>query len=60
MECPHPEKIAHRSLTTALKAREALEREKGIDLALRPYRCECGAWHLGHRAKRGFKSWRTR
>lgn len=48
MSCPHPEKVAHGSFNAALRARDSLETERGIDLGLRPYRCECGAWHLGH------------
>jgi hypothetical protein len=48
--CPHPEKVAHKSCGAALKARESLD--EPADLALRPYRCVCGAWHLGHRGNR--------
>lgn len=47
--CPHPEKTAHRSIKAALKARDSLEAERGLDIALRPYKCPCGSWHLGHR-----------
>lgn len=50
--CPTPEKHRHRSRIGAVKARDALERDKGIDLALEPYRCPCGAWHLGHKRKK--------
>lgn len=50
MTCPHPEKQRHASLPAALKARESLEAERGMDLALRPYRCE-DHWHLGHLRK---------
>ena len=46
--CPHPEKHAHKSKAAAIAARDSLERAKGIDLALKPYRCVCNAWHLGH------------
>jgi hypothetical protein len=51
MTCPRPDKDAHRSFRAAIKARDSLEAERGIDIALRPYRCVCGAWHLGHRTK---------
>lgn len=51
MTCPHPEKYKHVSAAAALAARDSLERERGIDLGLRPYRCVCGSWHLGHRGK---------
>lgn len=50
MTCAHPEKQRHASLPAALKARASLETEKGIDLALRPYRCG-DHWHLGHKRK---------
>lgn len=51
MTCPHPEKTPHRSFPAAMKARDSLESTNGIDLGLRPYRCACGAWHLGHKRK---------
>ena len=57
MTCPHPEKVAHRSFRAALKARDSLEAERGIDIALRPYRCVCGAWHLGHKGKNAVPVW---
>lgn len=50
MTCPHPEKQRHRSFTAALKARDHLEANEGIDIGLRPYRCE-DHWHLGHQQK---------
>lgn len=49
MTCPRPDKVPHRSFWAALKARDSLEVVDGIDIALRPYRCICGAWHLGHK-----------
>ena len=48
--CASPEKHRHRSQRAALKARDELERDKGIDLGLRPYRCG-DHWHLGHKHK---------
>lgn len=53
IECPTPGKHRHGSKRDALLAQESHEREFGIDLSLRPYRCVCGAWHLGHRGKGG-------
>lgn len=58
--CPHPEKTPHRSFNAAMKARDSLEAERGIDIALRPYRCACGAWHLGHRGKNALPKWMRR
>lgn len=60
-DCPHPEKHRHRSLKAALRARESLERERGIDLALRPYRCG-DHWHIGHKSKpeRSYRRWRKK
>lgn len=58
--CPHPEKTAHRSFRAAIKARDSLEAVHGIDIALRPYRCVCGAWHLGHRGKNSQPRWMRR
>jgi len=49
---PHPEKAAHSSRRAALKARTSLEHARGIDLALKPYRCG-DHWHLGHSSGRG-------
>ncbi|MBS45311.1 MAG: hypothetical protein CMH83_19505 [Nocardioides sp.] len=58
--CPTPDKQRHRTFEAALKARDSLEQSRGIDLALRPYRCKCGAWHIGHRDKRGLRYMRRR
>lgn len=56
--CPHPEKQRHRSRAAANKAMARLEANEGIDLALRPYRCVCGTWHLGHHSKAlTFEKW---
>lgn len=53
MNCPTPEKQVHRSQRAALKARDSLECDRGIDLGLKPYRCG-GHWHLGHQHKRNW------
>lgn len=50
MSCDHPEKIRHRTKRDALRARDELERAKGIDLGLGAYHCG-DHWHLGHRRK---------
>jgi hypothetical protein len=56
MTCPHPEKHRHASFRAALKARDELESDKGIDLGLRPYRCD-DHWHLGHKSKPTAERW---
>lgn len=58
--CPHPEKQRHYTERAALKARDSMERTKGIELGLEPYRCECGVWHLGHRRKNRIPGWARR
>lgn len=50
MTCLHPEKQRHPSWRAALKARDHLEANEGVDIGLRPYRCG-EHWHLGHRTK---------
>lgn len=60
MTCPHPEKQRHYSRKAALKARDGLERAKGLELGLEPYWCECRSWHLGHRRKRQVPGWARR
>lgn len=46
--CPTPGKYRHATRAATLAARESLEAARGIDLALKPYLCRCGCWHLGH------------
>lgn len=46
--CPHPEKACYASKA---RAKTSLKRMTGVvgHETLRPYRCECGTWHLGHK-----------
>lgn len=45
--CPTPNKRAHGSETDAWRHANALRRA-GASVDLKPYRCACGAWHVGH------------
>jgi hypothetical protein len=42
--CPHPEKLSFHGLVRA--ADEAVELMERHGSPLRPYRCDCGAYHL--------------
>lgn len=42
-KCPHPYKKTYSTHQLAQKACLALD-----DLYLKPYRCRCGAYHIGH------------
>lgn len=55
MSCAQPEKHRHKSLRAALKARDALETERGVDVALRPYKCG-DHWHIGHKGMKNPKT----
>lgn len=48
--CPNPRKIAHPSEAAARAHLDSLRRKDGADYC-RPYRCRCGAWHVGHDRK---------
>lgn len=58
-KCPTPEKQAHPDEALALRHRDSLEAKNGIDLALKPYLCDCGKWHLGHKSRRNRLERRT-
>lgn len=45
--CPHPEKLAFATKARAKLSVKRMTRVSGRE-TLRPYRCECGAFHLGH------------
>lgn len=49
--CPHPEKLRHRSKGSAIAHIRSLYREGKGNPDLTPYRCVCGAWHVGHDAR---------
>ena len=46
--CPHPSKACYASKK---RAKLSLKRMTGVvgHETLRPYRCVCGTWHLGHK-----------
>jgi hypothetical protein len=47
-KCRRPVKVAY---LTKAEAKKFLKRQRGISRkGMEPYRCECGAWHLGHKA----------
>jgi hypothetical protein len=47
-KCRRPDKVAY---LTKAEAKKFLKRQRGISRkGMEPYRCECGAWHLGHKA----------
>lgn len=47
--CPHPAKTAFRSRREARYALRLLKPKFNTTRGLpKPYRCSCGAWHLGH------------
>lgn len=47
MTCPTPSKQAHDDRASAVRHVRALRRVGG-SVDLHPYRCPCGAWHVGH------------
>lgn len=53
--CPTPQKVRHTSKTNARKHALNLQAQ-GSSVDLKPYRCTCGAWHVGHsQASLGFR-----
>jgi hypothetical protein len=51
-ECPRPEKIPHRTRWAARAAISALYQAGKGNPDLNAYRCDCGAWHVGHSSVR--------
>lgn len=52
--CPNPHKARYRTHTAAQRAvRETRRRDDPTKCPgpILPYRCECGAWHIGHARK---------
>jgi hypothetical protein len=45
--CPTPSKQPHPTCDAAVRHIKALQHKDGA-LDVRPYRCRCGAWHVGH------------
>lgn len=55
MSCPTPGKVRHTSKQNAWKHARSLWAE-GASPDLKPYRCECRSWHVGHsQASLGFR-----
>jgi hypothetical protein len=50
MTCPHPEKRRYASKGDAVEVIRAMYRTGNGNPDLHPYRCQCGAWHIGHDA----------
>lgn len=52
--CPRPDKEWFQSKGAAKAAirRRQLAAESGARDAIKPYRCTCGRWHLGHTSRR--------
>lgn len=48
MTCPTPAKQPHRTESQAWAHVRSLRAERGSSVDVLPYRCECGAWHVGH------------
>lgn len=46
--CPTPEKVAHSNPKDAVKHAESLRKYKYGSADVKPYKCRCGKWHVGH------------
>lgn len=56
MSCPTPEKQSHASKKAAWRHVDSLRHATPVSPDLKPYRCRCGAWHVGHsQASLGFR-----
>lgn len=47
-KCPATGKVQHATEGAAWAHVRELRRAKGASVDLLPYRCDCGAWHVGH------------
>lgn len=50
MRCPRPDKIPFETLAYARERQRFLAKTYGVQV--RPYKCGCGAFHVGHRTRR--------
>jgi len=50
MSCPTPSKQVFVSRNGAKAEAKRVEKRYSLNGQLRPYRCECGHWHLTHLA----------
>jgi len=56
--CPRPDKTRYENQGAVRGAiRRMSKRHKGQ--GLHPYRCSCGAWHVGRRLRRVTIAWRA-
>jgi hypothetical protein len=46
--CPHPEKRTYADADEAREVIRVMYRTGNGNTDLHPYRCPCGAWHIGH------------
>lgn len=46
--CPHPFKERHASAVEARRNADNLRRRRKDARDVAAYRCQCGAWHVGH------------
>jgi hypothetical protein len=51
-KCPTPHKIAYTSRDAAQRHVGALYAKDGKVAMVHPYKCKCGAWHVGGRRKK--------
>ena len=51
-KCPTPTKIAHPSKAAAQRHAGSLYAREGKAALVKPYKCKCGAWHVGGRRKK--------
>jgi hypothetical protein len=50
--CPTPTKVAHPTETAAKRHAGGLYAKEGKVALVHPYKCKCGAWHIGGRRKK--------
>jgi hypothetical protein len=50
--CPTPHKVAHVTRGEAEKHAGSLYAREGPAALVKPYKCRCGAWHVGGRRKK--------
>lgn len=50
--CPTPRKMAYPTRELAQRHVSSLYSKEGRTAMVRPYKCVCGAWHVGGRRKK--------
>lgn len=51
-KCPTPRKVAYQSRDAAQRHVNSLYSKDGKTAMVHPYKCRCGAWHVGGRRKK--------